>query len=385
MRVLHLVDTVDAVGGVQTYLGTLLPLLADAGIESAVAADSPGELAGVRVRAVPGLDADGPVLAADAATALDRVLRETAPDVVFSHLGTPGAVVRASAAAPVVVYPHDYGPVCPGSARYLHRSQAFCAEGPGLRCFWRAYTERTTNRRPDRLLRAYRRVRGWRAAWDAAAQVVVASPFARDLLVADGVDAAPIVVVGYPVAPRAQAPREVTVDVLSSGRLVASKGIHVLLDALAQLPDVSALVAGDGPDRAALEAAAVRLGIADRVRFVGWVGAVDRDTLLRSARVFAMPSLWDEAFGIAGVEAFAAGTPVVATRVGGIPSWLIEGEAGLLVDRGDAEGLAEALRRVLEDEEVAAGLAARAPAAAARFAPERHLELLLPVLRDAAA
>jgi glycosyltransferase involved in cell wall biosynthesis len=95
--------------------------------------------------------------------------------------------------------------------------------------------------------------------------------------------------------------------------------------------------------------------------------------------------LWDEPFGIVGLEALAAGVPVVASDVGGIPSWLVDGEAGLLVPRGDSDALAEKLGIVLRDDDAHRRLAEAAPDVVARFSIERHLELLLPELSAAAS
>ena len=105
--------------------------------------------------------------------------------------------------------------------------------------------------------------------------------------------------------------------------------------------------------------------------------------MLAGSRVLALPSLWQEPFGLAGLEALASGVPVVASAVGGIPSWLADGEGGLLVPGGDPQALAAALRRVLEGGELSTRLAAQGPRVAARFTVDRHLELLLPELTGA--
>ena len=370
MRVVHLIDRDDAVGGVQTYLGQLVPGLAARGIESEVVTGS----------SISGLLADGPAPPAAALAELDARLCALAPDVCFLHSPlTPGVAAALAARAPTVGYAHDYAPVCPGNARFLYTSGRFCEEGVGLRCFWRAYTERTTNRRPDRLLRAYRRVRAWGDGWPALARILVASPFVAALLEEDGAPGERIRVVAYPVEPAAPAEPERLADVLFVGRVVGAKGVDVLLRAAAQL-GVSVAVAGDGPDRPRLEALAAELG-AD-ARFLGWISPERRASLLRGCRVFAMPSLWQEPFVIAGVEALAAGVPVVASDVGGIPSWLVAG--GLLVSPGDAEALREALRRVLEEPGLGDRLAAEGPAAAARFSLDAHLDLLVPELEAVA-
>lgn len=368
MRIVHLIDRDDAVGGVQTYLGQLVPGLAGRGIESEV-------VVGASIR---GLLDDGPAPPPSALAALDACVRLLAPDTCFLHSPfNPGVAAALARIAPTVGYAHDYAPACPGNARFLYTSGRFCEEGAGLRCFWRAYTERTTNRRPDRLLRAYRRVKAWETGWTALARVLVASPFVASLLEADGAPAERIRVVAYPVDPPPAAEPEQLADVLFVGRVVRAKGIDVLLRAVAGL-GVSVAIAGDGPERAELEELAAEVG-AD-ARFLGWVSPERRTALLRGCRVFAMPSLWEEPFGIVGVEALGAGVPVVASRVGGIPSWLEEGRGGLLVDAGDPGSLGEALRRVLEEDGLAQALSAQGPAAAARFSLDAHLDLLVPEL-----
>ncbi|HVH52318.1 MAG TPA: glycosyltransferase, partial [Gaiellaceae bacterium] len=299
-------------------------------------------------------------------------------DVCFAHVPSVDEVRAAAERGPVVAYAHDYFMVCPGNQRYLERSDAFCEEGTSFRCFYRAYTERSTNRRPDRLVRAYRRARSWEALWPKLHRILAASPFVADVLARSGAPAERVRVVAYPVAPAEDGPAEEGYDVLFVGRLVGAKGVHVLLRALARLEGVRALVAGDGPARPGLEREAERLGV--DVDFAGWIDPERRSALLRGSRIFVLPSLWDEPFGIAGLEALAAGIPVVASEVGGIPSWLREGEGGLLVPRGDAAALADAIGRVLDDDALAARLGAAGPAAAERFSIDRHLALLLPEL-----
>jgi glycosyltransferase involved in cell wall biosynthesis len=387
MRIVHLVDRPGDVGGVRTYLTHLLPALASRGFENLL-------FTGVEIEPFDGTTAvHAPAIASDAARLdagererLATQLRAARADVVYAHLArNPDVVITASSCAPVVLYAHDYYAVCPGSMRYLERSASLCTEGPGLRCFWRAYTERTTSRRPDRIVRAYGRVRAWRDAWPHVSRVFVASPFVADLLAGDGVPRKLLRVVPYFTWPEATEPAAVEQDVLFVNRLVTAKGVHVLLQALAAMEGTTAAIAGDGPDRRSLERLARKLGLGDRVRFVGWVSPEQRTHLLASSRVLVLPSLWDEPFGIVGIEALAAGIPVVASDVGGISSWLGDGDGGFLVPRGDASAFARALTQLLGDETFRLAQAESARAAAGRFTLERHLELLLPELRAAAA
>ena len=167
--------------------------------------------------------------------------------------------------------------------------------------------------------------------------------------------------------------------VLFLGRLEPSKGIFDLLGAVAALrpvvPDVRLVCAGDG-DRITVARCAERLGIADAVKFTGWVGPSGKRALLESAAVFALPS-YDAALPISLVEAMAAGVPVIAAAVGGIPEVVVDGVTGHLVAPGDTATLARLLRKLLLDRAAGQrlGVAAR-ESARLRFAPERALPKL---------
>lgn len=167
--------------------------------------------------------------------------------------------------------------------------------------------------------------------------------------------------------------------ILFLGRLEASKGIFDLLEAVAALraavPDVRLVCAGDGK-RIAVARYAERLGIADAVKFTGWVGPSGKRALLETAAVFALPS-YDEALPMGLCEAMAAGVPSVASPVGAIPEVLADGVSGCLVAPGDKATLERVLRKLLTDRAYGAQLGAAArETARLRFAPERTLARL---------
>jgi len=118
--------------------------------------------------------------------------------------------------------------------------------------------------------------------------------------------------------------------------LRARKGIEVLLEAVPRVPGTTFLIIGDGPMRAEWQAMATT----DRVRWAGY--RTDVNELLAGCDVFVHPSL-DDAFPTVLLEAMAAGLPVVASRVGGIPEIVVEGVTGRLVPPGDAAALAAAI------------------------------------------
>jgi glycosyltransferase involved in cell wall biosynthesis len=159
--------------------------------------------------------------------------------------------------------------------------------------------------------------------------------------------------------------------VLAIGRHVRQKGFDVLIDAFGKLTADAAfewdlVIAGDGPLRDALAAQATAAGLSTRVRFVGCTDRPATVALFRDAAAFVLPSRW-EPFGIVNLEAMAAATPVVASRVGGVPEFVEDGVTGLLVDADDASALAGAIKRLGADPELRAALAARGREQAAHF------------------
>lgn len=143
--------------------------------------------------------------------------------------------------------------------------------------------------------------------------------------------------------------------VLTLARLAPQKGLDTLLAAARLVPDAVFAVAGDGPDRAALEAHARTLGLADRVRFLGH--RRDVPALLDSCDLFVLPSLF-EGLPLAVLEAMAAGKPVVASRIGGTDEAVVDGVTGLLEPPSDPTALAQAIRTVLADPPLASRLGA---------------------------
>ena len=155
--------------------------------------------------------------------------------------------------------------------------------------------------------------------------------------------------------------------VLGAGALAERKGFDVLIEAYARagiLPDL--VLAGDGPERAALEARAAARGVTSRVHFLGHVDRATLASLLRGAAVVAMPSRF-EGHPLVCLEAMLAGAPVVASAIPGMPAELRDGETGLLFPPEDTAALARALRELTEAPERARTLGRAARAAALAF------------------
>ncbi len=200
-----------------------------------------------------------------------------------------------------------------------------------------------------------------------AAAVVVLSEFWRRFVI-DTLDVAEDRVEeipnGVPAAGRAPGSAEGEPPRIAFLGLIGErKGVDVLLDALANIKRRGipwrAVLAGNGEVDWARQRA-TELGIADRIEFPGWIGEEEADAVLLAADLFVLPSRAENQ-PVSILEAMARGLPVIATRIGAIPEQVAEGETGLLVERGDADALADALAALLTapDRRKALGAAGR--------------------------
>lgn len=135
---------------------------------------------------------------------------------------------------------------------------------------------------------------------------------------------------------------------VSVGGLIPRKGHDLTIQALTELPGVTLLIAGEGPERGALTELARRIGVADRVRLLGRIGHGDLPMLYAAADAMVLASSF-EGWANVLLESMACGTPVVATALGGNPEVVTDPAAGLLIREREPAAIAEGARRLLAD------------------------------------
>ncbi|MBI5433250.1 MAG: glycosyltransferase family 4 protein [Planctomycetes bacterium] len=403
MRILLGIETLGLIGGSERYALALARALAERGHEVA-------GLCARRTEDAP----NGLCVFEHASYADDRardedlepLLADVAafePDVVVLLSGRGRALVRALLGVrpklPLVRFVQDHTLFCPGLDK-LHADGSPCERPMGLECLARYYTgggcfgfRRELHASPFDGLGGLVKHQGALADAGRFERLLVASSYMRRELLAVGCAPERVDVVPYFThsASDALAPREpadaVRDFVLGSGEPVLftparlalpDKGVDFLLSALGKLArPFRAVIAGAGPAEAWLRTKAREEGLAERVRFTGWQDAASIEWLYAHATAIAFPSVWDEPFGLVGIEAMAHAKPVVAFDVGGVREWLVEGETGFAVARRDTDAFARALERVLDDSALATrlGRAGRARVEAEFRAP-KHLERL---------
>lgn len=261
---------------------------------------------------------------------------------------------------PVFYTAHDYVTVCPGylmldgagrvcdacleDGRYRHCIERRCVKGSRAKSalaameasFNRAHK---SNRRIDRVIAPSRFMRskliegGWPED-----KVVFLQNFADDAILDRAANAG------------ADATDRENPYLLFFGRLSAEKGIDMLLRAFdATLPNLPQnmrlLVVGDGPDTADFKALASSLGCASRIEFAGYQTGGALQAYVERASLAIASSRWRENMPYSIVEAFAAGTPVVGTDIGGIPELVDEGKTGFICEPGGVQSMADAISR----------------------------------------
>lgn len=214
------------------------------------------------------------------------------------------------------------------------------------------------------------------AALSGLATVVTVSEAAAGSLAAVGIARKRIRIIAPGVAPRAEAVRPTGAPVIGAiSRLSHEKNVGLLLKAFAlvakEIPEATLRVYGDGPERETLASLAESLGIGPKTAFLGHVP--EAGTRCGEFAIFAVPSS-RESFGLAALEAMACGVPVVATKVGGLPELILDGETGMLVPPEDERAMADALLKVLREPELARRLGEAGRVRAAAYFSEKKMQ-----------
>jgi glycosyltransferase involved in cell wall biosynthesis len=286
--------------------------------------------------------------------------------------------------APLLISAHGF-PACASRVHYFRPGEeCMRAHGPG--CIPNLLVRNCSHTRdPRQLPSRYRRAANALRSLTRADLAISYSSVVDRHLAINGIERRARVPLFSTMTPVRGSGHENRRRVVFAGRVVTPKGVDVLIRAAREV-DAEFLICGDGLRLDAMRKLARRLGVQERVSFTGWLDTGELARELAEASVVAMPSLWPEPFGLVGIEAFAAGRPVVASSTGGVGDWLEDGRSGICVPPGDVSALARALARLLADPEMqrTMGEAGRTTVSE-RFSLERHVAALLEAYNSARA
>jgi glycosyltransferase involved in cell wall biosynthesis len=370
-------------GGISAHVQTSATVLAEHGLDVRVLAariESTEEVPGVTLYRCPDLfHAEVPMQ--------ERIGEALSfdPDVIHLHqVDLPDVVQAMRVSAPVLISAHVYS-ACP-SGLYYFRPGHECTRGHGPGCAFNLIARgcaHTANLKP--LPTRYKNSARRADALKSADLVVSYSSSVDRHLAANGLLRRRIVPFPATIAAIEGAGHDARRRVVFAGRMVRHKGIAVLIRAAREV-DAEFVICGDGREMQAMRRLARRTNVQDRVTFRGWLSSEQLAWEFAQASVVVIPSLWPEPFGLVGIEALAAGRPVIASATGGIEDWLDDGVSGLCVKPGDVGELVQALNELLADpdRQRTMGIAGR-ESVNARFSPSRHVAAMLDAYASARA
>ncbi len=311
-------------------------------------------------------------------------------EVVFVHkYHDIQEVFCASPSAAAVRMFHDHDIYCPRRHKYYALTRHICTRRAGAVCWLDlAFLERSSEgirwASVGKKLKELKKNRRLGTS-------VVGSSFMKEQLITNGFDPSTVHVINPCCIPpdKSPVPLPEVPSILYAGQLIRGKGADVLIRAHALLVQetgkpVQLTLAGTGNDMEYLKQLSASLQTQEHVHFAGWVDNRDLTEYYDRASITAVPSRWPEPFGMVGVEAMLRARPVVASRAGGISEWLEDGKTGFLAHPGDARDMAEKLKLLVGNPELARDMGASGlQRAETLFSYERFIQNIESLLEEA--
>ena len=281
-----------------------------------------------------------------------KIIREFKPDVIHLHnnVVSPISVLMALKKDYNVIFTaHDHTIICP-SNWCSNQNGKVCGgvSGAGIQCF---------ECLPVHKLLPYYLLRKIRALEIKSKTNAIISPSIPLKEKLEKIGFSKLHHIPYFVAiNEGYRPRTLTNrrNILYVGKLEKHKGIRILIeifsDIAKKIEDFRLIIAGSGSLENELKDKVSRSNITDKVLFVGHLRTKDLIEWYEKADLLVIPSLWQEQFGIVGIEAMSFGLPVIGFNVGGIPDWLKNGRTGYLIEAGDKEGMKKGIINIFSDD-----------------------------------
>ncbi len=289
------------------------------------------------------------------------ILAELKPDVVYLHKLQSLDVIETlvSAGPPVVRMVHDHELYCLRGYKYNPLTRRICTRAASLYCVFPCMASLARNRDGLFPIRwaSYRQRQRELALTRRCERLIAYSDHCRGELVQNGFDPQRISLHVPIQGSEASRPVSSFSDrnlIIFAGQIIRGKGVDLLLKALKKLGvPFECVILGAGSHRRYCEWLSVRLGLAGRVRFTGYLPPDQMKAFYLEATAVAVTSVWPEPFGMVGTEAMKYGLPVIAFDSGGIREWLTDGENGFLVPWMDTGTFANRLETLLQNKALA--------------------------------
>ena len=293
------------------------------------------------------------------------ILEEEKPDIIHLHnthyFISPFIIRKLMRFGPVVKFVHDARFFCPSLGKKIfYPSLEPCPYPVGYHCFNKKGCYPFDSEKGSLIANTYKffLVYGELLVSRKLDKIIVGSHYMYDELVRNGFNRQKIELIpcftDKGLGDSTSYPGKQNL-VLCIGRFDEGKGMKEFIEALNCLKDFqwSAVMVGDGKFMKDFEGKIHKFGLGEKIKLPGRLSAGDIAMCYKNCMMVVMPSLVPESFGLVGIEAMAFGKPVIAFDSGGIRDWLVDGDTGFLVRRGDIKGLAEKILQLLKDNSLA--------------------------------
>ncbi|MDJ0986002.1 MAG: glycosyltransferase family 4 protein [Desulfobacterales bacterium] len=286
--------------------------------------------------------------------ALNTIISKHHPDVAYFHNIPNYALIKTcSERLATARYIHDHRFFCPKGDKMFIIGGNTCDFPMSISCYFNTFWRGCLHPFPNISLPLIKnKVRAFKALKNI--QLVVASQYMKKCLIYNDFSPSAIEVIPYFCSYDRKTAVEFNDFVFFAGRLIKQKGVRYLINSIPRWPEqLNLKIAGDGPLEKRLKSLAQKLGVSHRIEFLGSLPNSDIKKYYETCLLTAVPSIWDEPFGIVGLEAMYCQKPIVAFNVGGITDWLIDGLNGFLVKRKDVRKLADKISYLFYHKEIA--------------------------------
>ena len=304
----------------------------------------------------------------------DGLVQKYSPDIVYMHKWEDLDSIEflLGTGLPLVRMVHDHDIYCLRSYKYNPLTRRICTRPAGAYCVFPCLApikRDRSGRFPFRLVSYFAKKReiALNRRFD---RHLVVTEYMRNELLINGFKNARIET--FPPVPRPVAPLRSSFGprnlLVYAGQITRGKGVDVMLRALKLVREpFEAIILGDGNYRRHCEALSARLGLADRVKFPGFVPQVELRGYYQDATAVLISSVWPEPIATIGLEVMRYALPVIAFDAGGVGDWLKDGENGFLAPWMDVDAYAAAIERLLRDKNLARTMGERGLARVTKY------------------
>jgi glycosyltransferase involved in cell wall biosynthesis len=315
---------------------------------------------------------------------LSEIIDATHPDVAyFQNVPNAGLIRAVSKVLPAIRHIHDHRFFCPKGDKLFLISGKTCNRPFGIGCYlntlWRGCLHPLPN---ISLPLIYSRKKAFHLHENV--RIVVASEYMKKCLSYNGFRLSSIEMIPYFSNFSSTGKCEFNNFVFFAGRIIRQKGLLYLLRSMKSWPqNLQLVVAGDGPEKYRMMKYANALGVNQKVTFLGNLSNLETRSYYEKCLCVAVPSIWDEPFGIVGIEAMSCGKPVVAFGVGGVPDWLTHERNGFVLPRKNSAAMGLAIRQLFNRREIAKQMGEEGRKIYVDgFSRQKHLEKLICLFRS---